>query len=93
MKKYNYIIIGAGIAGTNGAMAIRKESPESSIVLIGDENYPVYSRVNIGKVASNAKQPKELLLKTEEQFQQQNIQNLSFKLLVQVHLVQQEQEQ
>jgi 3-phenylpropionate/trans-cinnamate dioxygenase ferredoxin reductase subunit len=73
MKKYNYIIIGAGIAGTNGAMSIRKESPEASIVLIGEENYPVYSRVNIGKVASNAKQPKELLLKTEEQFQQQNI--------------------
>lgn len=73
MKKYNYIIIGAGIAGTNGAMAIRKEAPEASIVLIGEENYPVYSRVNIGKVTSNAKQPKELLLKTEEQFQQQNI--------------------
>lgn len=73
MKHYNYIIIGAGIAGTNGAMAIRKEASEASIVLIGEENYPVYSRVNIGKVASNAKQPKELLLKTEEQFQQQNI--------------------
>ncbi len=73
MKHYNYIIIGAGIAGTNGAMAIRKESPEASIVLIGEENYPVYSRVNIGKVVSNAKQPQELLLKTEEQFQQQSI--------------------
>jgi NAD(P)H-nitrite reductase large subunit len=73
MKHYNYIIIGAGIAGTNGAMAIRKESPESSIVLIGEENYPVYSRVNISKIVSNAKQPQELLLKTEEQFQQQSI--------------------
>jgi NADPH-dependent 2,4-dienoyl-CoA reductase/sulfur reductase-like enzyme len=73
MKHYNYIIIGAGIAGTNGATAIRKESPESSIVLIGEENYPVYSRVNISKIVSNAKQPTELLLKTQEQFQQQNI--------------------
>jgi NADPH-dependent 2,4-dienoyl-CoA reductase/sulfur reductase-like enzyme len=73
MKYYNYIIIGAGIAGTNGAMAIRKESPDSSIILIGEENYPVYSRVNISKIVSQAKQPKELLLKTEEQFQQQNI--------------------
>jgi NAD(P)H-nitrite reductase large subunit len=73
MKHYNYIIIGAGIAGTNGAMAIRKEAPGASIVLIGEENYPVYSRVNISKIVSNAKQPTELLLKTQEQFQQQNI--------------------
>ena len=73
MKHYNYIIVGAGIAGTNGAIAIRKEAPESSIVLIGEENYPVYSRVNISKIVSNAKQPKELLLKTEEQFQSQSI--------------------
>jgi NADPH-dependent 2,4-dienoyl-CoA reductase/sulfur reductase-like enzyme len=80
MKHYNYIIIGAGIAGTNGAMAIRKESPESNIVLIGEENYPVYSRVNIGKVVSNNKQPKELLLKTEEQFQQQNIDRIIAKV-------------
>jgi NAD(P)H-nitrite reductase large subunit len=73
MKHYNYIIIGAGIAGTNGAMAIRKEAPGASIVLIGEENYPVYSRVNISKIVSNAKQPTDLLLKTEEQFQQYNI--------------------
>ncbi len=73
MKHYNYIIIGAGIAGTNGAITIRKEASEASIVLIGEEQYPVYSRVNIGKVASGAKSPDELLLKTEEQFQKQNI--------------------
>lgn len=76
MKHYNYIIIGAGIAGTNGAMSIRKESPEASIVLIGEEQYPVYSRVNIGKVAADTKSPEELLLKTEEQFQAQNIERV-----------------
>lgn len=76
MKHYNYIIIGAGIAGSNGAMSIRKEAPEASIVLIGEEQYPVYSRVNIGKVASDAKSPEELLLKTEEQFQAQNIERI-----------------
>ncbi len=76
MKHYNYIIIGAGIAGTNGAISIRKEAPEASIVLIGEEQYPVYSRVNIGKVASDAKSPEDLLLKTEEQFQAQNIERI-----------------
>lgn len=80
MKHYNYIIIGAGIAGTNGAMSIRKDSPEASTVLIGEENYPVYSRVNIGKVVSNAKQPTDLLLKTEEQFQQHNIDRIIAKV-------------
>ena len=80
MKHYNYIIIGAGIAGTNGAMAIRKESPESSIVLIGEEQYPVYSRVNIGKVSADMKSPEQLLLKTEEQFQVQNIERIIAKV-------------
>lgn len=80
MKHYNYIIIGAGIAGTNGAMSIRKESPEASIVLIGEEQYPVYSRVNIGKVAADVKSPEELLLKTEEQFQSQNIERIIAKV-------------
>jgi len=80
MKHYNYIIIGAGIAGTNGAMAIRKESPEASIILIGEEQYPVYSRVNIGKVAAEIKSPEELLLKTEEQFKAHNIERIIAKV-------------
>lgn len=80
MKHYNYIIIGAGIAGTNGAMSIRKESPEASVVLIGEEQYPVYSRVNISKVAADMKSPKELILKTEEQFQVQNIERMIAKV-------------
>jgi len=80
MKHYNYIIIGAGIAGTNGAMSIRKEASEASIVLIGEEQYPVYSRVNIGKVAADMKSPEELLLKTEEQFQAQNIERIIAKV-------------
>ncbi|MGA1046760.1 MAG: NAD(P)/FAD-dependent oxidoreductase [Minisyncoccia bacterium] len=80
MKHYNYIVIGAGIAGTNGAITIRKESPESSIVLIGEEKYPVYSRVNIGKVSADAKSPEQLLLKTEEQFQSQSIDRIIAKV-------------
>jgi NADPH-dependent 2,4-dienoyl-CoA reductase/sulfur reductase-like enzyme len=80
MKHYNYIIIGAGIAGTNGAMSIRKESPEASVVLIGEEQYPVYSRVNISKVAADVKSPEQLLLKTEEQFQVQNIERMIAKV-------------
>ena len=80
MSKYQYIIIGAGIAGSNAAATIRKESPEASIALIGDESYPVYSRVNIGKVAAAHKQPEELLLKTEDQFREQNINHIIAKV-------------
>jgi NAD(P)H-nitrite reductase large subunit len=80
MSHYQYIIIGAGIAGSNAAATIRKESPEASIALIGDESYPVYSRVNIGKVAIAAKSPEELLLKTEKQFQEQNINHIIAKV-------------
>jgi NADPH-dependent 2,4-dienoyl-CoA reductase/sulfur reductase-like enzyme len=81
MSHYQYIIIGAGIAGSNAAATIRKESPEASIALIGDELYPVYSRVNISKVAAAAKSPEELLLKTEEQFRTQNINHIIAKVI------------
>lgn len=80
MKHYNYIIIGAGIAGANGAMAIRKEVSDASIVLIGEEQYPVYSRVNIGKVAADIKSAEDLLLKSEDQFQAQNIERIIAKV-------------
>lgn len=86
MSHYQYIIIGAGIAGSNAATTIRKESPEATIVLIGEEQYPVYSRVNIGKVAAAHKQPEELLLKTEAQFQDQQI----HRIIARVQMVDEE---
>ncbi len=80
MAYYQYVIIGAGIAGSNAAATIRKEAPESNIALIGEEQYPVYSRVNIGKVAAAHKQPEELLLKTEAYFEQNTIHRIIAKV-------------
>jgi len=75
-----YIIIGAGIAGTNAAMAIRKEDTQGRIILVGDEPYPVYSRVNISKIVSKELDSTALLLKTPEQLAAQSIERITGKV-------------
>ena len=37
MKTYNYLIVGAGIAGVTAAKEIRKHDKEGSILLLGNE--------------------------------------------------------
>ncbi|HEY8417499.1 MAG TPA: FAD-dependent oxidoreductase [Limnochordales bacterium] len=40
-----YVIIGNGVAGTNAAERLRAEDPNSRIVIIAQEPYPLYNRV------------------------------------------------
>ncbi len=65
---YNYVVIGGGIAGTNAAFGIRKHDPEGSILIIGDEPFPVYSRVSLGKLVYGAADPEKLMLKSMKQY-------------------------
>jgi NAD(P)H-nitrite reductase large subunit len=50
MAKYNYLIIGGGIAGTTAAEILRKNDPVSSIAIVSDEAHPLYSRVLLSKI-------------------------------------------
>jgi nitrite reductase (NADH) large subunit len=50
MAKYNYLIIGGGIAGTTAAETLRKKDAVSSIAIVSDEPHPLYSRVLLSKV-------------------------------------------
>lgn len=65
---YSYVVIGGGIAGTNAAFGIRKHDPEGSILIIGDEPFPVYSRVSLGKVVYGGADPEKLMLKSGSQY-------------------------
>jgi NADPH-dependent 2,4-dienoyl-CoA reductase/sulfur reductase-like enzyme/ferredoxin len=48
------VVIGAGAAGVNAAIEVRKLHPEGEITLIGDEPYDFYNRMAIGKLVSEA---------------------------------------
>ncbi len=48
-KIYKYIIVGAGIAGVSAAQGIRETDPEGTILMIGDEKVPAYSRPMLTK--------------------------------------------
>ncbi len=48
-KIYNYVIVGAGIAAVSAAQGIRETDREGSILMIGDERVPAYSRPMLTK--------------------------------------------
>lgn len=43
--KYEYLILGGGIAGYTAAETLRKLRPEAEIGLVSEESHPLYSRV------------------------------------------------
>lgn len=47
--KYNYLIVGGGVAGVTAAETIRASDPEGSIAIVSDEPHPLYSRVMLSK--------------------------------------------
>ncbi|MDA1038600.1 MAG: FAD/NAD(P)-binding oxidoreductase, partial [bacterium] len=71
-----YVIIGGGIAGTTAAGELRKLDPESSIVLIGEEEHRLYSRVILPQYAEGKVDREKCFLKKEEWYQEQNIEYL-----------------
>jgi nitrite reductase (NADH) large subunit len=46
------VVIGAGSAGVNAAIEVRKLHPKAEITLLGDEPYDFYNRMAIGKLVS-----------------------------------------
>ncbi len=49
MQKYDYVIIGGGVAGTVAAETIRQNDENGTIAIISDEPYPFYSRIMLSK--------------------------------------------
>jgi nitrite reductase (NADH) large subunit len=56
------VVIGAGVAGVNAAIELRKLYPEGEITLLGDEPYDFYNRMAIGKLVSEATAIEKLYL-------------------------------
>lgn len=47
--KYDYVILGAGLAGVSAAEGIREIDPEGSVLLVGDEPHLPYDRPPLSK--------------------------------------------
>jgi NAD(P)H-nitrite reductase large subunit len=56
------VVIGAGVAGVNAAIELRKLHPVGELTLLGDEPYDLYNRMAIGKLVSEATAIEKLYL-------------------------------
>ena len=57
MKKYDYLILGSGVAGVTAAKEIRKKDKEGSILLLGNENERPYFRIELTACLSEENPP------------------------------------
>jgi len=84
MQKYKYLIIGGGVAGTTAAETIRANDQNSSLAIITDESYPLYSRVMLSKPSFLLEEAPAagVWLKNPEWYKENGIEYLSGKSVV-----------
>jgi NAD(P)H-nitrite reductase large subunit len=84
MEKYDYLIIGGGVAGTTAADTLRQTEATSSVAIVGDEPYPLYSKVMMSKPEYFLGRIPEdkIYLKQPEWYVERNIKYLSGKKAV-----------
>lgn len=68
-----YVIIGNGAAGTVAAETLRRSDPDCSILLFGDEPYPLYNRVGLPPMLRGTMAPERVFMRTRERHQEQRI--------------------
>ncbi len=73
MQNIDYLIIGGGVAGTTAAETIRETDLSSSIVILEDESYPLYSRVKIPYYIKGVRTRDELFLRSLKSYEEKNI--------------------
>lgn len=73
MEKFDYIVIGGGLAGDH-AEAIRENDPLGSIDIITDENHLPYDRVPLSKTYLTGNMPEDALyIKKSDFYEKQQI--------------------
>lgn len=69
----HYIIIGNGIAGSTAAETLRENDKECEITLIGQEKYPLYSRMNLEYYVSGDSDKEHMILKSKDWYKKMDI--------------------
>lgn len=75
MTRYDYLIVGGGIAGTTAAETIRARDPKSTIAIANDYPYRLFSRIMLSKPAHflGLVPPEMIWLRSEEWYREQQI--------------------
>ena len=76
MDRYDYLIIGGGIAGVTAAETIREHDGLGRIGIISDEPHLLYSRVLLPGFLKKRIRREQLFLRTAEDFSEKNIELL-----------------
>lgn len=72
-EHFDHLIIGSGIAGLTAAETLRRRDARASILLLGAEPWPPYSRVMLADVVVGDRRPEELYLRPADFFANKNI--------------------
>ncbi len=73
MESKDYLIIGNGIAGLSAAKEIRKNDLDSSILILGDEEYHTYYRVRLTALLAEDYECDNVLVNKPEWYIENNI--------------------
>lgn len=76
MEKYDYLIIGGGIAGVTAAETVRENDPQGTIGIISDEPHLLYSRVLLPSFLKKRIRREQIFLRSAEDFSVKNIEIL-----------------
>ncbi len=82
MKRY--VIIGTSAAGVSAAEVIRKLDKTAKIIMVSDENYPVYSRCLLSYYLANDIPEEKLKYRDEKFFDQNSIDPVLGKKVVKI---------
>lgn len=83
--KYDYLIIGCGIAGITAAETIRTNDQNGTIAIVGEEPYIVYSRVLLPRYIKGKLERNKLFLRKKEDFEAKKIDLILGKKLVAIN--------
>lgn len=73
VENFKYLIIGGGISGTTAAEKIRFLDPDSSIAIIDQENFPLYSRVMLPQYLEESLTREKVFLKHDSFYSENKI--------------------
>lgn len=73
MAKYDYLIIGGGIAGVTAAETIRENDKDASIAIFSGEPHPLYSRVLLPSYLKRRISREQVFLRTVDDFTKKRI--------------------
>ncbi|MBU0646457.1 FAD-dependent oxidoreductase [Patescibacteria group bacterium] len=68
-----YVIVGGGVAGTTAAEELRKLDSDGEIILISQEQHPLYSRVLLPHYLKGLVERERVFLKKESWYEEKNI--------------------